>query len=102
VQKVLQRLGCCDGVGYRQLYTSWLLQRAVSEPERAAQYVLHTKTERMQFWAEVRAVGAGGWGGGVEEDWSSEGLRGVVRVQFERVAQYGLHTRLSACSSWQR
>lgn len=54
VQKVLQRLGCCDSTGYKQLYTTWLLQRAVSDPERVAEYVVHPRSQRLKFWSEVR------------------------------------------------
>lgn len=57
VQKVLQRLGCCDSTGYKQLYTTWLLQRAVADPERVAGYVVHPRAQRLKFWSEVSLAG---------------------------------------------
>ena len=58
VQRVLQQLGCCDSEGYEQLYTTQLLQKAVSDPQRMAGYLNMPKPERLQYWSEV-----GGWGG---------------------------------------
>jgi hypothetical protein len=56
VQHVLQQLGCCDGVSYRQLYTTELLLKAVSDPVRMAGYMNMEKTERLKYWSQVGAA----------------------------------------------
>lgn len=56
VQRVLQQLGCCDDVSYRQLYTTELLRKAVSDPVRMAGYLSMPKEERLKYWSQVCLV----------------------------------------------
>jgi hypothetical protein len=61
VQRVLQQLGCCDGVSYKQLYTTELLRKAVSDPVRMAGYLNMQKEDRLTYWSQVRAVSIQTW-----------------------------------------
>lgn len=58
VQHMLQQLGCCDKAGYTQLYSTWLLQKAMQDPARVVTLLSWTHPERLTYLCKVRAVKA--------------------------------------------
>lgn len=55
VQRMLQQLGCCDKAGYTQLYSTWLLQKAMQDPARVVTLLSWTHPERLSYLCKVRA-----------------------------------------------
>jgi len=53
VQSVMQQLGCFEAAGYKELYTTQLLRKAVADPEHMAGYLNMPKQERLKYWCNV-------------------------------------------------
>ena len=53
VQHMLQQLGCCDKAGYTQLYSTWLLHKAMQDPARVVTLLSWTHPERLTYLCKV-------------------------------------------------